>query len=83
VRQLQNALLQAATMSRGPLLEPADFAFLDASVPSGDGPIVSVADHIRRAVADHAGRLTFAEIARRLGVSRKFLWARRKEWKAG
>jgi DNA-binding NtrC family response regulator len=83
VRQLQNALLQAATMSRGPLLEPADFAFLDASVPSGDGPIVSVADHIRRAVSDHAGRLTFAEIARRLGVSRKFLWSRRKEWKAG
>jgi DNA-binding NtrC family response regulator len=79
VRQLQNALWQAATMSRGPLLEPADFAFLDPAPPPG-GPIVPVAEHIRQTVTAHAGRLPFAEIARRLGVSRKFLWERRKAW---
>ena len=83
VRQLQNALWQGATMSRGPLLEPEDFAFLDAAPPAPGGPIVAIADHIRRTVAAHEGRLPFAEIARRLGVSRKFLWMRRKEWKAG
>lgn len=80
VRQLQNALVQAATMSRGPLLEPADFTFLDSPLPSAAGAIVPVAEHIRRTVASHAGRLPFAEIARRLGVSRKFLWTRRKKW---
>jgi DNA-binding NtrC family response regulator len=80
VRQLQNALWQAATMSRGPLLEPADFAFLDPAPPPPGGPIVPVAEHIRQTVKAHAGRLPFAEIARRLGVSRKFLWERRKTW---
>ena len=83
VRQLQNALWQAATMRRGALLEPPDFSFLEADVPAEDGPIVPVAEHIRRAVAAHEGKLSFAEIARRLGVSRKYLWERRKEWKAG
>ena len=82
VRQLQNALCQAATMSRGPLLEPPDFSFLDDAPPVPGGPIVPVADHIRRTVTAHAGRIPFAEIARRLGVSRKFLWKRRKEWGA-
>ena len=80
VRQLQNALCQAATMSRGPLLEPEDFGFLESAPPPSDGPIVPVLEHIRRAVSAHAGRLTFAEIARQLGVSRKFLWKRRKAW---
>ncbi len=80
VRQLQNALWQAATMSRGPLLEPADFAFLESAPPPADGAIVPVAEHIRRAVTSHAGRLSFAEIARRLGVSRKFLWEKRRAW---
>jgi transcriptional regulator with GAF, ATPase, and Fis domain len=83
VRQLQNALWQGATMARGPLLEPGDFAFLESSPPAPDGPIVAVSDHIRRTVAAHEGRIPFAEIARRLGVSRKFLWLRRKEWRAG
>jgi DNA-binding NtrC family response regulator len=80
VRQLQNALCQAATMSRGPLLEPTDFGFLDAPAPPGEGPIFPVDEYIRRVVLAHAGRLTFADIARRLGVSRKLLWERRKSW---
>ncbi|HTF56710.1 MAG TPA: sigma-54-dependent Fis family transcriptional regulator [Planctomycetota bacterium] len=80
VRQLQNALWQAATMSRGPLLEPPDFGFLDAPAPPVQGPILPVDEYLRRVVLAHAGRLTFAEIARRLGVSRKLLWERRKSW---
>jgi Nif-specific regulatory protein len=83
VRQLQNALWQAATMARGPLLEPGDFSFLAAEPSDERGPIVPVADHIRRTVSAHAGRIPFAEIARRLGVSRKFLWKRRKAWGIG
>src|SRR5262245_44245492 len=83
VRQLQNALWQAATMRRGALLEPPDFSFLEAGAPGDDGPIIPVGEHIRRTVAAHEGWLPFAEIARRLGVSRKYLWERRKEWKAG
>ncbi|HKS15967.1 MAG TPA: sigma-54-dependent Fis family transcriptional regulator, partial [Planctomycetota bacterium] len=83
VRQLQNALWQAATMRRGALLEPSDFSFLETAPSPTGGPIVPVADYIRNTVAAHEGKLPFAEIARRLGVSRKYLWERRKEWKAG
>ncbi|MBI4564177.1 MAG: sigma-54-dependent Fis family transcriptional regulator [Planctomycetes bacterium] len=81
VRQLQNAVWQAASLARGDLLEPSDFDFLHAPpAPEPAGPILSIEEYIRRAVLAHEGRLTLAEIARRLGVSRKKLWQRRKRW---
>ena len=83
VRQLQSALWQAATMSPGGFLEPRDFEFLrTGATDPGPDVVIPIDEYLRRVVQNHQGRLTFAEIARRLGVSRKLLWERRKLWAA-
>jgi len=81
VRQLQNALRRAAALDRGGTLDVADFEFLARSSEGNDADVLlSLDDYLRRAVLAYEGRLSFAEIARQLGVSRKNLWERRRRW---
>jgi DNA-binding NtrC family response regulator len=81
VRELENALRRACAVSASGTLSVADFAFLDraARLSASAGP-VAMEDYMRRTVEQFGSRMTKAELAERLGVSRKTLWKRKKRW---
>jgi DNA-binding NtrC family response regulator len=77
VRELENAVRRAVVSSIHGTLGEADFEFLRAEPPPAD----SIKGFARAAVERRRGSL--ADVARRLGISRKTLWAWRKQWEAG
>jgi DNA-binding NtrC family response regulator len=81
VRELENALRRAASLSESDFLGLDDFAFLRARAPSPASPegIASIDDHIRATLLQWGDRLDLAEIADRLGLSRKTLWEKKKK----
>jgi Nif-specific regulatory protein len=74
VRELENAIRRAVVCSADEELRPEDFSFLHRSLPAPG----SLKDFARMALAGR--QTTLAEVARRLGVSRKTLWMWRKQW---
>jgi DNA-binding NtrC family response regulator len=81
VRELVNALRRAASLADGDVLAAADFAFLKpAPGEAAAAPLISIDEHIRRALAAWTGKLELQEIADRLGISRKTLWEKKKKW---
>jgi transcriptional regulator with GAF, ATPase, and Fis domain len=82
VRELENALRRAAATADGCVLHARDFRFLSDTPPPATG-LVTVDDYIRSSVAQYGPALGLGELARRLGLSRKALWAMRKRWEEG
>lgn len=82
VRELENALRRAVALSESDVLEAEDFAFLRGTpAPAeAEAPILSINDYIRSTLERWEGRMPLAEIAARLGVSRKTLWMKRKAY---
>lgn len=81
VRELENALRRACALSDEPTLGPRDFAFLRDRPPAAPaGDILSIEEYIRSVLARFGGSLELQEIARRLGISRKTLWEKKKKF---
>jgi transcriptional regulator with GAF, ATPase, and Fis domain len=80
VRELQNALRRAAALSRDGAIRAQDLDFLQVPPPPPGGPVplMNLDEYIVRAHAEWSGRLDDAEIAARLGISRKTLWSKRR-----
>ena len=80
VRELENALRRAWAESPAEALDAGDFDFLVVrSVPPRE-PALAVEDYLRMAVEQLGPRLSNAELADRLGISRKTLWKKKKQW---
>jgi Nif-specific regulatory protein len=79
VRELENTIERAVLLAKGEYLEPSDLRLPSASSIS---EIQSLRDHERRTVErvlqQHQGNVT--EAAKALGVSRRWLHYRLKEW---
>jgi DNA-binding NtrC family response regulator len=90
VRELENAIRTASALADGPAIAEDEIrarlaspSLLDAApaAPGRDaGPIRSLDEYIRDVILAHGGRVTDLEIARRLGMSRKSLWERRRKF---
>ena len=83
VRQLENGLRRATSLTDRETLEAADLAFLKERPrvdPAGDGDIVAIEEHIRGVLVQWGDRMELREIAERLGVSRKTLWEKKKKF---
>ncbi len=80
IRELENAIRRAAALSDAGTLEAADFAFLRDRAAAGpaEGPILSLDEYVRATLERWEGKLDLAEIAARLGLSRKTLWEKKK-----
>jgi DNA-binding NtrC family response regulator len=66
------------------VLSPRDFKFLDratrvTAAMKADRP-VPVDEHLRRQIELFGDRMTESELADALGISRKTLWKKRREW---
>ncbi len=83
VRELENAIERAVILTDGDLLDARGLgleggdgeARIDPAVPES-----SLDDYFRRFVETHQADLSETEIARRLGISRKALWERRRRF---
>ena len=81
VRELENALRRACALSDGPALGPADFSFLKDRAPAApEEEPLSIDEYIRSVLVRFGGSLELQEIARRLGISRKTLWEKKKKF---
>lgn len=79
VRELENVIRRAMVMGTGAFIESRDIEF-----PEGPGPDVATPqDHARSFVMAREGKLSYADMARSLGVSRKTLWTWRRKWACG
>jgi len=80
VRELENAVERAVLLAKTEFLTPLDLR-LAPSTPARE--IMSLQDHerrlVERALAEHDGNIT--EAAKALGVSRRWLHYRLKEWR--
>ncbi|MEO0606502.1 MAG: sigma 54-interacting transcriptional regulator, partial [Myxococcota bacterium] len=79
VRELENAIERALILHEEGPIEAEHLGLPDAVDP--DAPEdTSLAGYFRRFVKEHQDRLSETEIARKLGISRKTLWERRKKF---
>ena len=81
VRELINALEQAAVMSKSDTIGLAQFpdSILHPKPQRLEG-IVSLDDHIRETLRQYGDKMEVQEIADKLGISRKTLWEKKKKW---
>jgi transcriptional regulator with GAF, ATPase, and Fis domain len=86
VRELENVVRTAAALAEGPVVQAEEIrARLAPSSPvagsrDADGrKPASVNDYIREMILAHGGRMSDQELAKRLGISRKTLWDKRKK----
>jgi Nif-specific regulatory protein len=81
VRELENAVERAVLLAKSEFLSLQDLR-LDPSTPAKE--MLTLQDHerriVERALTDYGGNVT--EAAKALGVSRRWLHYRLKEWRA-
>ena len=79
VRELENAIERALILLEGDEVDDVMLGLPEAwsAIPA---PQTSLAEYFRRFVREHQDRLTEAELARQLGISRKTLWQRRRKF---
>ena len=85
VRELENAIERAVILSDGDRLDAHGLGIevslsSSPSVHSEPAPESSLNDYFLRFVETHQNELSETEIARRLGISRKALWERRRRF---
>ncbi|MEN0061332.1 MAG: sigma-54 dependent transcriptional regulator [Myxococcota bacterium] len=79
VRELENALERALILHEGGPIDVEHLGLpeaVDLTAPED----TSLVGYFRRFVREHQHRLSETEIARKLGISRKTLWERRKKY---
>jgi DNA-binding NtrC family response regulator len=89
VRELENAIRAAAALADGPVLGEEDLrsrlgtaspaAAPPAPGAAGNGTLRPLDEVLRDMILAHGGRMSDLELARRLGISRKSLWEKRKK----
>ncbi|MBX2812635.1 MAG: sigma-54 dependent transcriptional regulator [Myxococcales bacterium] len=79
VRELANAIERAVVLAEGSLVNPSLFR-LSVPRPLDHGPNAheTLSDYFTQFVLKHQDHLSETEIARRLGISRKSLWEKRR-----
>ena len=91
VRELENAIERAVILSEDDMVTP-DLLGLDSSTTAGRSPAssardlvedssseeLSMEDYFLRFVLEHQDQMNETQLARKLGISRKCLWERRK-----
>ena len=89
VRELENVVERAVILAEGDRLLPPEGAEMRAARPAAVVPgasqpepmgLLEVEDYIRHAVLRYQDQFSEIELARRLGIGRKALWARRRKW---
>ncbi|MEM7676699.1 MAG: sigma-54 dependent transcriptional regulator [Myxococcota bacterium] len=86
VRELQNAIERAVILCEDAEIQPEHLGLQvtvetsDLQMPSGGGEQGSLVEYFRHFVLKHQGQLSETEIAKRLGISRKALWERRRRY---
>ncbi len=90
VRELENAVRAASALADGPeigeeeirarLSPPVLVGAPPPGAPRPAPPLLTVDDYLREMILAHGGRMSDLELARRLGLSRKSLWERRKKY---
>jgi len=82
VRELENTIERAAVLTRGELIAPQDLRLPTDEAEVAYDPDLPLKEierrHVERALAYHDGNVS--ETARQLGVSRRWLHYRLKEW---
>ncbi|MDX1419040.1 MAG: sigma-54-dependent Fis family transcriptional regulator [Rubricoccaceae bacterium] len=85
VRELENTVERAAVMARGELIAPADLRLPEGEAGPSFDPELPLKEverrHVEQALAHHEGNVSAT--ARALGVSRRWLHYRLKEWEDG
>jgi DNA-binding NtrC family response regulator len=86
VRELENAIERAVILADGDTIEPPGLGIEPeaapgaAPAPKAEAMEVSLDEYFRQFVEAHQGELSETEIAKRLGISRKALWERRRRF---
>jgi transcriptional regulator with GAF, ATPase, and Fis domain len=90
VRELENVIRTAAALADGPVLDEEEIRARlgpagpapgpDDAVPGREGPLRTLDDYIRDMILAHGGRMSDIELSRRLGITRKSLWEKRKRF---
>jgi DNA-binding NtrC family response regulator len=75
VRELENAVERALILHESGDIDPS---LLGLEAPAEAQPATSLMAYFRRFVESHQHELSETELAKRLGISRKTLWERRK-----
>ncbi len=83
VRELEYAIERAATLAESDMLTPEDLGLVatppaQAVVPRAED--ASLEGYFRRFVQENQGAMSETQLAERLGISRKTLWARRQKY---
>ena len=88
VRELENVVERAVILAEGDQLLPPEGTELrapqatQAAMDAQPAPVglLEVEEYIRHTVLRYQDQLSEIELARRLGIGRKALWARRRKW---
>jgi Nif-specific regulatory protein len=85
VRELENTIERAAVLARGELIAPVDLRLPEGEAEPAFDPELPLKEverrHVQRALAHHEGNVSAT--ARALGVSRRWLHYRIKDWEEG
>ena len=88
VRELEHFIERAVIFAEGDVLTGRDLAEVAPALPMvraapathGDAPPLAIEEYIREVVERFQDTRSEAELARMLGIGRKALWTRRRQW---
>ena len=86
VRELQNVIERAVILAESDLLTLRDLEDVlsapakEVVVPKGNGLPLSIEEYTKEIIALYQDRYGEAELAALLGIGRKALWVRRRQW---
>jgi DNA-binding NtrC family response regulator len=88
VRELENFIERSVLLADGEVLTGRDLAEVAPALPmvrasepaAGDGRPLAIEEYIREIVERFQGTHSESELAKMLGIGRKALWMRRRQW---
>ena len=83
IRELENILRQAATLSDGDILDDRLSTILSGrkvALNKNSDEILSIDEYVRGIFEQYGPKMNYKDIADKLGVSRKTLWEMKRKW---
>ncbi len=88
VRELENFIERSVLLAQGDLLTGRDLAEVAPALPMvraseplpGGGRPLAIEEYVREVIERFQGSHTDSDLARMLGIGRKALWMRRRQW---
>ena len=83
IRELENVLRQAATLSDGDILDDRLSTILSGrkvALNKNSDEILSIDEYVRGIFEQYGPKMKYEDIANKLGVSRKTLWEMKRKW---